>query len=226
MFKKLFFLFLTVFIALSFVSCGGDDDEENPTKDEYIEFDLVSITKTMKEKVWHMVSNTYSVDDWSKGECTVSFKLSVDDEVGSGTISSDGTLTLNLSTKVKTSLLSQLHLVVEGVTATPNEVNWTMPETMRSIVIYCGDDIIGKELKIGELDMTSETLEPKNNHIWSAFDRDATIAGNATNEERTYSINAKKGWNIIKEDFVAQEYKTLTDFSEDTIFYINSTKND
>ncbi len=223
MLKKLFLLFLTTFIAISFISCGGDEKEAE-TKDEFIEITPKVITKTLKERVNHWLSRTYSIDDWKRGECTVSFNLSVDDVVGTGTVSSNGTLTLNLNSKIKTDLMAQLHLLIEGVTATPSDVNWTIPENMRSIVIYCGDDILGEELKIGELDMESETLEPKNSHIWSIFDRDATITGYSTREEKTYSITAKKGWNIIKEDSENSSYNSISDFSTDTVFYINTVE--
>lgn len=221
------FILFTLFSIFFIFSCSGNENSPED-KEENLTISEKTITGKLKMRVWHMVSNYYSLEDYNKGSATIQVNVSQSDSIAEGLVDENGNFTITYKSVIPYNLLTNQFIMLSQITSSPNDLLSTITSLewprLRKVIFEDGKT---ETLLIEKLDSNDELLPTLEQYRLSCFDKNGTITGTATSN-RNFDLTVSKGWNIIKEDIISTP-KTNTivnDFDNDVVFYINENTTD
>ncbi len=219
--KKLILLFTLIFIF----SCSGDDSPEEKENKQDLTVATKTISGKLKMKVWHMVSDYYTLEDYDKGSAEIKVSVSEFDDIANGDVDANGNFTITYNSLIPSALLTNQFIMFSNITYSPNDLLSTITSLewprLRKVIYSDGKT---QTLLIEKLDLNDDMLSTLEQYRLSCFNQEGTITGTATSN-RDFDLSVSKGWNIIKEDIISspQLNTIVNNFDNDVIFYINES---
>ena len=224
--KRFSFALLAFLIGASLLSSCSSSDSSSTAVDNNTTVNNVSIpSKVISGKLKHRthdyISQTYLMKNWDLGATKISYGYSVSDIIGTANVSADGSFSLTLPDKIKSSKLFSPTINYQ-ITPSPSDLQGTIVPLYISVA-YTQD---GVSLN-GEVHITTFTdgaySRVASTYAIYCFDNSGTINGTASSND-VYNLSVSKGWNYIysvDDNAKTGLYKSSTTLSNDVVIYKN-----
>lgn len=214
---KYFFICLALISSSLFILNSCSDDNDSPEK-VYITATEKVISGKLQARQYNTETNEFDLLPWHLDSGAITAVSSLNEEVGRGAVSSDGSFTLTLNAKIPETAIAWYVPTESGITCTPDSFRCNLVP-FRILFRKAGTQA-DTSINICVLDITK--TYPEEEYAFFFSEKPASITGSSARTGDVYNFNLVFGWNIrkhYKENGTKNVYVNANGLPENVIWY-------